>query len=72
MKDVDAVLAQIGVKADDIKNDAVRPSIIENFNFARELNISGTPSFIVGDKLLGGFVTKDKLAEAIDSQIKKK
>lgn len=71
-KDVDKVLAKFGFKPEEIQNEAIRPAIIENFNFARNINISGTPAFIVGEEILGGFVTKEKLAEAIDAQLNAK
>lgn len=68
-KDVDDVLSQFGLKFADIKNDAARQSIIDNFNFARQINISGTPAFIIGDEFVGGFVEYKDLVEKIEKNI---
>jgi len=65
-KDVDKVLESIGMKYDDIKSEDVRQSIISNFNFAREINVSGTPAFIIGNEFIGGFITYEQMSRKID------
>lgn len=69
-KDVDAILKTFGVQYGDIKNEEVRQAIIANFNFARSINISGTPAFIIGDELIGGFVTYEEISKKIDEKLK--
>lgn len=45
---------------------AVTDEIERNFEFARQLGIDGTPSWIAGDAILSGAVGKDRLTEAVD------
>ena len=44
---------------------AVQSEIDRNLELARTLNLSGTPSFIIGDKVLSGAVGYDELKKAI-------
>ena len=71
-KDVDKVLESIGMKYDDIKSEDVRQSIISNFNFAREINVSGTPAFIIGNEFIGGFITYEQMSRKIDEFLESK
>jgi protein-disulfide isomerase len=43
----------------------IETELTRNVEFARALGFNGTPSWIVGDKLLSGAVGEDRLAEAI-------
>lgn len=68
---VDAILKEFGVKAEDLKTTEITDSIVANFNFAREIQVSGTPAFIIGDELVTGYVTFDQISAKIDEKIKK-
>jgi protein-disulfide isomerase len=46
----------------DPKLDA---EIDRNMGYARQLGFQGTPSWVIGDRLLAGAVGKDELAKAI-------
>jgi protein-disulfide isomerase len=68
--EIDAILKAFVLQYKDIKSEEVRQAIIENFNFARSIGISGTPAFIIGDELVGGFVTYDEISKKIDEKLK--
>lgn len=70
--DVDKILSTYGLTFSKIKNDKVRDSIIANFTFARDINISGTPAFIIGDEFIPGFISADQIKQKIDAKIKSK
>ena len=70
--DVDAILKSFGTSYEKIKNDKARDSIIANFNFARDLAISGTPAFIVGSELVSGYIPADQLVAMLDKELEKK
>lgn len=57
--DADAILAQMS--SDDVTN-----VIAQNRELAEALSISGTPSFIVGDELLRGFLPADQMQMVVD------
>lgn len=57
--DADAILAQMG-------SDDVTSVIAQNRALAEALNISGTPSFVVGDELLRGFLPADQMQMVVD------
>ncbi|WP_317993309.1 DsbA family protein [Bartonella gliris] len=50
-----------------IKNSNLRDSFKENIQIASKLNITGTPSYIIGDKVLIGAVSEDILKKAIEN-----
>lgn len=52
---------------EDMKQSDVQAIIDQNFAVARSLDITGTPSFIIGDQLLPGAVGYDILRAAIDT-----
>ncbi len=56
----------------DTQDTAVLMQIEKNRALARELGISGTPAFIVGDELMPGMVNAESLLDAVASQRKKK
>jgi protein-disulfide isomerase len=49
----------------DLKGADVRAELDGNLTLAKSLGVSGTPSFIVGDKILSGAVGYDALKQAI-------
>ena len=51
-----ATIADLGTEAE----------IERNLEFARKLGLSGTPSWVAGDRLLSGAVGVDRLAQALD------
>ena len=67
--DVNKILKNLGLKYSDIKNDDIRKSIVENFNFARSINVSGTPAFIIGDELIAQFMTYEQMSKKIDDAL---
>jgi protein-disulfide isomerase len=51
--------------AADLNNPALKAEIRRNLELGRALGLTGTPTFIVGDRILSGAVGYDKLAEAV-------
>jgi len=47
------------------KNGAYQAEIENNYNLARALNLTGTPAFVVGDRVLQGAVGYEALKQAI-------
>ncbi|MFD1341761.1 DsbA family protein [Litorisediminicola beolgyonensis] len=56
--DADAVLAEM-------ESDAVAQEIADNRALAREMQISGTPSFVMGERLVRGYVPLDGMRQVI-------
>ena len=48
------------------KGKAAEAEIARNFEFARQLGIDGTPSWIAGDAILSGAVGKEKLTQVVE------
>lgn len=71
-----AIAKEKGLDADKIKKDMADPEIEKtlkaNIALAQELNINGTPSFIVGNKLIPGALQYDQMKELIASLRKAK
>ena len=54
------------VRAKKVTDDPLtEQALAKNLNFARQLGLNGTPSWVIGDALLSGAVGREKLAEAI-------
>jgi len=68
-KEVDDIVHSFGEKPENLKSDEIRNSIIANFNFAREINVAGTPAFIIGDEFIGGFASYEQLTAKVDEKI---
>lgn len=51
--------------AKDLTSPALKAEIAKNIDLGRALGLTGTPSYIVGDRILSGAVGYAKLAEAI-------
>lgn len=56
-------LAALAARADDLTEDDV---MAKNHELAHNLNISGTPTFIVGDSVLRGAYPQADIQKAID------
>ncbi|MGH1398734.1 MAG: DsbA family protein [Alphaproteobacteria bacterium] len=60
---------KLGLDADKMKEDAnseeIKKELEEDIAFAREIGINGTPAFIIGGKLYGGYLGKDGLKATI-------
>jgi protein-disulfide isomerase len=69
---VKALAGQVGLDVprllDDMGGDAVKRTLAANHALAQELGISGTPSFVIGDRLIPGAVDVAQLAALIDEQ----
>jgi protein-disulfide isomerase len=53
--------------ANDMKSDAVRAGLAETMDLAQKLDISGTPSYVLGDEVVVGAVGFDDLSARIKS-----
>ena len=49
----------------DMSSDKIKNKIIENINFANNLKIRGTPTFIIGKQILPGAYDYEKLRKII-------
>ena len=60
---------ELGLDVDRLKVDMESPAIEEHIatsmRLAETLGISGTPSFVVGDKLIAGYVEQPVLEAAV-------
>lgn len=63
---VQQVQTELGVRA-GTASGAFDAELDKNFQLARAINASGTPTFVVGDKVLQGAVGYDALKQAIDA-----
>jgi len=65
------IAGEVGLDVEKLKADMQEPEVEEHIatsmRLADSLGFSGTPAFIVGDKLISGFVEKAELAEAVTS-----
>lgn len=67
-----ALFARSGARADPPADPQVEQEIGRNLALARQLGITGTPTFIVGDQMLQGAVGFDALAKAVAEARKKR
>ena len=51
--------------AADLANPALKAELKKNVDLGRALGLTGTPSFVIGDRILSGAVGYDKLAAAV-------
>ena len=49
----------------------VNSVIVNNLSLAEKLSINGTPTFIIGNSIIRGFISSEELQEIIDNLIKK-
>lgn len=65
------VAAEVGLDLEQLKRDMQSPEVEEHIatsmRLADALGFNGTPSFVIGDQLIPGFVEKAQLAEAVDA-----
>lgn len=65
------VAGEIGLDVEKLKVDMQSPEIEEHIatsmRLAEALGFNGTPSFVVGDQLIPGFVEKAQLAEVVSA-----
>ncbi len=52
--------------AKDMKSPEIKAEIDANYALARELGIEGTPAFVVGEQLIPGAVSQERLTALID------
>lgn len=61
---------EAGLDADRLRDDMNDPKIAENiqqtYALARQLKINGTPGFIVGGRIIRGYIPYDQLRELVD------
>ena len=65
IKAVRAARLDEGRTASDLGSDALKAEIQKNLNLGRTLGLTGTPSYIIGDRILSGAVGYDELKKAI-------
>lgn len=67
---VERIAGEIGADVEKMTVDMEAPEIAENirrtFALARELEINGTPGFVIGDEIVRGFVPYDQLRELVE------
>lgn len=60
----------VGLDLDQLREDMKDPAIAEHIagsmEFTRALGLSGTPSFVIGDALVPGYVDADELQRMVD------
>ena len=65
------VAKQVGLDLEQLSNDMNDPSIEQHIStsmrLTQQLGFNGTPSFVIGDELVAGFVEKEKLAGLVDN-----
>lgn len=65
------VAAEVGLDIDQLRLDMEAPEIDEHLttsmSLAQSLGFNGTPSFVIGDELVPGFVEQPQLEEIVDS-----
>ncbi|WP_246525784.1 DsbA family protein [Thalassovita aquimarina] len=63
------VAAEIGLDVEKLRKDMEAPEVQEHFEtsmrLTRALGFNGTPSFVIGDNLVAGFVERSELAKRI-------
>jgi protein-disulfide isomerase len=63
--DINAAAANAGANPSSINTDKIVTEITANLDLQRQLQLSGTPSWVVGDTVLNGAVGYDELKKAI-------
>jgi len=64
------VAASVGLDVDQLRRDMDAPEIEQHIatsmDLAQALGFNGTPSFVIGDELVPGYVEQSKLEEIVD------
>jgi protein-disulfide isomerase len=67
--------SKAGSKIEDFDNQInikkVNSVIAKNLSLAEKLSINGTPTFIIGNSIIKGFISLEELQEIIDNVRKK-
>jgi protein-disulfide isomerase len=65
------IAKRIGLDAEKLLIDMNDPNVFEHIQTSRDLadalQFTGTPSFVIGDRLIGGFIPGDAMMEIIAS-----
>lgn len=65
------VAEEVGLDLEQLKKDMKAPEVAEHIatsmRLTQALGFNGTPSFVVGDALVPGFVEKDQLSELVST-----
>lgn len=65
------IAGELGLDVEQLKADMQSPEVEEHIatsmRLAEALGFNGTPSFVIGDQLIPGFVEKAQLAEAVSA-----
>lgn len=68
---IDAAARVAGLDMDRARRTAADPrlegELQKNIDIARQLGFNGTPSWVIGDRILSGAIGREKLAEAIEA-----
>lgn len=68
------IAAEIGLDIDQLRRDMDAPEIeehlITSMDLSKALGFNGTPSFVIGDDLVPGFVEQSQLVEIVDANRK--
>lgn len=69
------VAEKIGLDMERLKSDMQDPAITEylqeTMELAQALGISGTPSFVIGDHVAGGYISKEDMRRLIEQERRK-
>lgn len=65
------IAKKIGLDVEKLQQDMNDPSVFEHIQTSRDLadalQFTGTPSFVIGDKLIGGYIPQEAIMEIIES-----
>lgn len=66
------IAQSIGLDTDKLRQDMDAPEVTEHIETTREvaaaLQFTGTPSFLIGDEIVGGFIPEETILEIIADQ----
>ena len=65
------IAKRIGLDVKKLQKDMNDPDVFEHIQTSRDLadalQFTGTPSFVIGDKLIGGYIPQETIMEIIES-----
>jgi protein-disulfide isomerase len=65
-----SIAETVGYDGDALREAAAAPEIEENIKqnylLGSQLDITGTPGFVIGDRIIRGYVAADELAAAVE------
>jgi len=66
------IAEQVGLDIDKLRTDMDSPAVSEHIETTRDvanaLQFTGTPSFIIGDEIVGGYIPQEAIVEIIAEQ----